>query len=212
MNSDGDPQTALRETFAAVHMQTPLDETIRRGRQLRTRRRRMAGITGVACAAAVAGGVLAVGLAPGGARPDNVGRGNGDQLTAYSVTKGPHDTVVVRVWQLGDPAGLQRMLRADGVPAHVAFQGGTLSDDPPIPRSCQNVNMSDEANAQLQGKIIGPPSTRPGPFHGLQGVTLTLNVAAIPKKIGINLTVQLYSHSWGWSLGLVQRTPQCTGS
>jgi hypothetical protein len=213
MSDDLDPQTALREAFAGVHMHRPLDETIRRGRRLRGRRRRAA-IAAVACAAAVAGGALSAGLVPGGARPNNTsGHANRGQLTAYTVTKGPHDTVIVRIWQLGDPAGLQRLLRADGVPAHVAFEGGELSDDPPLPRACQNVNMSDVANANLQGKIIGPmqlPSGGPG--NRLQMVTLTINVAAIPKNIGLNLTVQLYAHSSGWSLGLVQRTPQCTGS
>ncbi len=211
MNPDNDPQTTLRESFAGVHMDTPVADTIRRGRQLRVRRRRTSGIAAVACAAAVAGGALAAAVAhDAGSTP---GTANGDQLTAYTVTKGPHDTVIVRVWQLGNPAGLQRMLRADGVPAHVAFQGGTLSDDPPLPSSCQNVDMSDQANAQLQGKILGPPTLGLGhaPLDRLQMVTLTINVAAIPKNIGINLTVQLYAHSSGWSLGLVQRTPQCTG-
>jgi hypothetical protein len=211
MSDDLDPQTAVRESFAGVHMDRPLDETIRRGRQLRARRRR-AGIAAIACAAAVAGGALTAGLVPGGARPNSTsGHANGSQLTAYAVTKGPHDTVIVRIWQLGNPAGLQRLLRADGVPAHVAFQGGTLSDDPPLPRSCQNVNMSNQANAQLQGKIIGQNQLPPkGNF--LQMVTLTIDVAAIPKNIGLNLTVQLYAHSSGWSLGLVQRTPRCNGS
>jgi hypothetical protein len=82
-----------------------------------------------------------------------------------------------------------------------------LSDDPPLPRACENVGMSDAANAQLQGKIIAPS------LHGYpRTIALTINPAAIPKNVGLNLTVQLYAHSWGWSLGLVQRTPQCTGS
>jgi hypothetical protein len=214
MSDDLDPQTALRESFAGVHMDLPLDETIRRGRQLRVRRRR-AGIAAIACAAAVAGGALTAGLVPGGARPNSTsGLASGGQLAAYTVTKGPHDTVIVRIWQLGNPAGLQRVLRADGVPAHVAFQGGTLSDDPPLPRSCQNVNMSTVANVELQGKIIGQNQmpSRGSPGDRLEMVTLTINVAAIPKNIGLNLTVQLYANSSGWSLGLVQRTPQCTGS
>jgi hypothetical protein len=177
MSDDLDPQAVLGESFAGVHMGRPLEDTIRRGRQLRVRRRRAAGIAGIACAAAIASGALTAGLVHGSAQPAHTnGPGNGGRLTAYTVTKGPNDTVIVRIWQLGDPAGLQAMLRADGVPAHVAFQGGTLSDDPPLPRSCQKVDMSDQANAELQGKIIAPnqpPSA--GSFNRLQMITLTIN-------------------------------------
>jgi len=36
-----------------------------------------------------------------------------------------------------EPMDVQRTLRADGVPATVAFQGGELSDAPPLPRGCR---------------------------------------------------------------------------
>src|SRR5258708_32772406 len=36
-----------------------------------------------------------------------------------------------------EPMDVQRTLRADGVPATVAFQGGELSDTPPLPRGCR---------------------------------------------------------------------------
>jgi hypothetical protein len=210
VNTDSELQSALRKSVAGAHLDTSLDETIQRGRHLRTRRR-MATIAGLACIAAISGGALtAIGLAPdragGPAAAQLPGTAPHDRLTAWTVTKGPGGTVTVLVRELGDPAGLQRALRADGVPAHVAFQGGTLSDDPPLPRACGNVGMSDAANAQLQGKIIAPSHRAP------RTIALTINAAAIPKNVGLNLTVQLYADSWGWSLGLVQRTPQCTGS
>jgi hypothetical protein len=103
---------------------------------------------------------------------------------------------------------MQRTLRADGVPAHVAFQGGVLSDTPPLPRRCLNTSLSDEANAQLQGKILGNsfmPEVR-------DGIALVIHANEIPKGIGLNLTVQSGSNGWGWSLGLVRASPECTGS
>jgi hypothetical protein len=207
MNTDSELLTAVRESFAGVYLKTPLDATIRRGHELRLRRR-MAGITGAALI--VGGAVLAVaGLAPGGAgRPTTTGTpAPPSRLAAWTVTKGPDHTVTILVRQLRDPAGLERTLRADGVPTTVAFQGGMISDTPPLPRGCRNVAMSDAANAELQGKILGPPfMADPRVF------AMTIHTAEIPKGIGLNITVQWAARSWGWSLGLVQATPQCTGS
>ena len=114
-------------------------------------------------------------------------------------------TVLVR--QLRDPAGLRRTLRADGIPAAVAFQRGMLSDTPPLPRTCRDVHMSDAANAELQGRIIGP-GLAPDP----RAVALVIHAAEIPPGIGLNLTVQSNQSGYGWSLGLVRASPACTGS
>ena len=45
----------------------------------------------------------------------------GMHLTAWTVDKRADGTVYVRINQLRDPGGLQRKLRADGVPASVVF-------------------------------------------------------------------------------------------
>jgi hypothetical protein len=213
MNSESDLLTAVGESFAKVQLAAPLDATIRRGRALRARRRR----TRLAGAMAVAGaaGLTAAGLASGGAAP-SAGTATGTvspgpvhfRTAGWSVTEGPGKTVTVLIRQLSDPAGLQRALRADGVPAAVAFQGGTLSDTPPLPRACSNTGLTPEQDANLQGKILGPP----GGMNPLAKVALTIHTAEIPKGIGLNLTVQSSANSWGWSLGLVQATARCTGS
>jgi hypothetical protein len=114
----------------------------------------------------------------------------------------------VTVRQLTDVAGLQRTLRADGIPARVTFLVGRPSDSPPLPVGCRNVAMSDEANAHLQGKILGPLGVHP------RGIVLTLYPRAIPHGIGIYLAIQPGSgHGFGWGLGLdlVQATQACTG-
>jgi hypothetical protein len=208
MNTDDELLTATRESFARAHLTTPLDATIRRGRQLRGRRR-IAGIAGAIVI--VAGSVLtAAALLPGGAAgtaplPSGPVRFH---TTAWTVAKGPDRTVTVLVRQLSDPAGLQRALRADGVPAAVAFQGGVLSDTPPLPRSCRNTGLTPEADAHLQSLILGAPGNPAA--HVM--VALTIHAAEIPKGIGLNLTVQSSTNSYGWSLGLVRATPACTGS
>ncbi|MGI8451065.1 MAG: hypothetical protein ACR2MP_28565 [Streptosporangiaceae bacterium] len=67
--------------------------------------------------------------------------------------------------------------------------------------------MAQEPNADLQGKIIGP-GMAPDP----RSVALVIHTTEIPRGIGLNLTVQVNRHGYGWSLGLVQTSPACTGS
>jgi len=216
MNTDSELLTAVRESFAGARLNVPLDATIRRGRTLRTRRR-AAGLAGAAVVIA-GGAALATALlvpagparpVPSGPGPAASGTGHSPtRLAAWTVTEGPDHTVTILIRELRDPAGMQRILRADGVPAHVAFQGGTLSDTPPLPRRCLDTSLSNEADAQLQGKILGNslvPEVR-------SGIALVIHANEIPKGIGLNLTVQSSSNSWGWSLGLVLASPECTSS
>ncbi len=206
--------TAVRESFGGARLSAPLDATVRRGRALRTRRR----IGGAAAAIAVAAGLGVAGLgvaglvsgggaqpAPGHAPPSSPMPQT--RLAAWTVTKGPGQQVKIMVRELRDPAGLQRTLRADGVPVTVAFQGGELSDTPPLPPACHPVRMTDEANAELQGRILGPGMSRDP-----RVIALVIHAAQIPRGIGLNLTVQSHAAGYGWSLGLVQASPACTGS
>lgn len=197
--NDNEVLAAVRDSFSEVHMHTPLEQTLRRGRVLRARRRgyRAAALAGAAAIAAVAA-VTTANLGTSARTP---------ALAAWTVTVGPDHTVSVTIRQLSDAAGLQRTLRDDGVPARVTFQPGTPSDSPPLPAGCRNVSMSDTENANLQSKILGPPG-------GISnGVALTLHPQAIPHGVGIFLAIESgsNSHTWGWGLDLVQATQSCTG-
>jgi hypothetical protein len=227
--NDDQVMTAVRESFAGVRLDRPLEQTIRRGRVLRGRSRayRAAGVAGVAAIAGVtAVAVTGLGHAghPGPAsanrgvaitgtlRPPTAIAGSGGPggtLDAWTVTAGPGGAIEVTVRQLENAAGLQNALRAAGIPVQVAFQAGQPSDSPPLPTDCKSVTMSDEANADLQGKILGMPM----PPAGGEGIALTIYPRQIPKGIGIYLAIQSGSNSrdWGWGLDLVQATPACTG-
>jgi hypothetical protein len=50
------------------------------------------------------------------------------QLAAWTVVKQADGTVLVKIREFRDPAGLQRELRADGIPASVKFNPANLVD------------------------------------------------------------------------------------
>jgi hypothetical protein len=220
--NDDQVMTAVRESFEGVRMDRPLADTVRRGRTLRARRRagRAAGVAGVAVIAGVTA-VAITGLgrpAPvytepvyGNPTPGATAAG-GARLDAWTVTKGTNGEVYVTIRQLRDAAGLQRALRADGVPARVAFSAGIPSDSPPLPAGCANVTMPLQQNVDLQAKILDMT-----PMNPQAGIALGLYASEIPNGIGIYLAVRPPvresngSVDWSWGLDLVQATPGCTG-
>jgi hypothetical protein len=234
--NDDQIMTAVRDSFAQVRLDVPLERTVRRGRALRGRSRRyqLAGVAGVAAVAGVTaaavtglgrtsaptsasshatttlGGGQGTPRASAVAGPGGTGT-DGTRLDAWTVTKNPNGIVDVTIRQLSDAAGLQAALRADGVPARVAFQPGIPSDTPPLPAGCTMAAMSDEADANLQGKILGMV-----PMDPMKGIALTIDTRQIPSGVGIYLAVQPGvaengGTEWGWGLDLVKTAPACTG-
>ena len=115
--NDDELMTAVRESFTDVHSATPVEQIVSRSRTVRTRRRipAMAAALAVVAAAATAVTMLLPGHQP--SRPVTA------RLAAWTVVKQADGTVYVTVRELRDPAGLQRTLRADGIPASVTFTG-----------------------------------------------------------------------------------------
>jgi hypothetical protein len=128
--NDDELMTLVREQRTAVPMTTSVDEIFDRGNTLRTRNRipRVTGALAVAAGAAVAVAAIIPGghAAPGQAAPKA-------QLAAFTVTKQADGDVKVIIRQLSDAKGLAAALRADDVPAFVAYasQGpATCGGDP----------------------------------------------------------------------------------
>ncbi|MBO0833573.1 MAG: hypothetical protein J2P29_16555, partial [Actinobacteria bacterium] len=134
---------------------------------------------------------------------------------AWTVVKRPDGVVLVKISQLRDPAGLQRALRADGIPAAVAFQSAhQMSLTPPLPRECHDTGLSDKASTELQEKILEDgvsPLVRLPDGHFGMVVAMGIRPAAIPQGLGLNITVNWAPSGWGWSLGLVKASRECTG-
>ena len=183
--NDNELITALRQSFTDVHATTPVEQIARRSRVVRARRRipRVAGAAGVAGAAAL----TAIALLPA-SQP-------AVHLAAWTVVRHADGSIYVTINQLLDPAGLQKTLRADGVPASVTF----FSQEPP--RSCQPYTGGDEAG--LIGKIFQ---------HLPQANVTIIHPSAIPRGAGLEINP---NPSGGQlpaiAVGLVAASPQCTG-
>jgi hypothetical protein len=185
--------TAVREPFTGVHMNIPVEQIVSRGRAVRARRR----IPGMAGALAVAAGAaLAVtALLPAGHQP-------GIRLAAWTVARQADGTVHVTIRQLRDPVGLQRQLRADGVPASVTFFG---QQNP----SCRDYPA---ASPGLTRRVISPYQG-----NSRRDTVLVIHPSALPDDAGVQIGASRVQHPGQGGVaiailtGLVQASPQCTG-
>lgn len=150
-----------------------------------------AGLAGAAAAAAV----LAIAMShpgsdPGrrpGSRPGS-GAPAGAQLAAWTVTRQPDGAVSLTIRDIRDPAGLQRRLRADGVPASINTAGN---------QACQEY----------------PPSTTLGQVFQLhqgagQATTIIIHPSSLPSGAGVEISGKVS----GFMMHLVRTSQQCTGS
>jgi hypothetical protein len=198
--NDDELMTAVRESFTGVHSRTPVETIVSRSRAVRARRR----IPGMAGALAVAAGAaIAVTTLPGSHQPSHPVTA---RLAAWTVTKQADGDIAVTIRELRDPAGLQRTLRADGVPASVRFFPSRHQPNP-----CQGYDGSQ----RLYHKVLH--ELRPGNL-GENSILLIIHPSALPHGAGVGLQVTGIAgnpqrpglHSLG--IALVQASPQCTGS
>jgi hypothetical protein len=173
--TDDDVLTAVRDclinardSVAGEQMATSAGDIITRVRRRRLR-------YGLAAAAVIAA-VTALTLLPGSG---SHGGGDGTtpvRLAAWTVSARPGGRVRVTIRDLRNPAGLQRQLRADGVPATVRFTSQ-------IPRPCLYYPEPARHPFRLLDRIF-PQNSQAG------GRTVfTINPAAIPAPIGLWINV-----------------------
>ena len=188
--NDDELTTMVKASVTDVHMTIPAEQIISRSRAIRNRRR----IPGLAAGmAVVAAAVLAVtALLPGHSATVQPGI----HLTAWTVVKHADGTVYVRINQLRDPGGLQRKLRADGVPASVVFGNPVKVQQKP----CQwyHGNVSG-----LLPKVV--PSIAPGLGHAI----LAIRPSALPAGAGVQIITLTNLSRIG--VRLVATSQGCTG-
>jgi hypothetical protein len=114
--NDDDLITAVRLGASGVRMSVREERIISRSHQIRAGRRLRAA---AAVLAAATGLVVAV-TALAASAPSH---SSAVRLTAWTVVSKPGGIVAVTIRDLRDPAGLERRLRADGIPASVTYHG-----------------------------------------------------------------------------------------
>lgn len=190
--NDDELLTAVREQRTKVPMTVPVEQVIRRGRAVRARRR-IPGLAAVLTVVAVS--VFAVtALLPSGhpASPQP-----GIQLAAWTVVRHADGMVYVTIRELRDPAGLQRTLRADGVPASVTF-----GNQPNVqPNPCQSYG-----HPELLPKVL-TLSGAPGQPRG-HAIVIAIHPSALPSGAG----VQIITSQADVGVHLVTASQECTGS
>jgi len=195
--NDDELITILREQRDKVPMNTPVEQIISRGRAVRARRRVPAVAGALGAAAAVA---FAVSAALPASHPAS---GPRPQLAAWTVDRQADGSIRVTIRELRDPAGLQRTLRADGVPVSVTF---TDQRNP----ACQGYpgGGSQSQRRHLLGSVATPAGGRN---------VMVIHPSALPSGAGLQIDA-LFQHypgpggSFQVGVGLVQARPQCTGS
>ena len=178
----------------------------------RGNRRLAAGITAGAAGAAV---VLSLGLSgvfgSASRQPSHPAHA---QLAAWTVVKQADGTVLVKIREFRDPAGLQRRLRADGVPANVTFNPANLVSKSAwaIVHFKGNPCQEYSGGEGLAQNVV----TGGSPFT----VGMFVHPSAIPRGAGVqfvassNLGYASPQRNQSFDLfeWLVQPSPQCTGS
>jgi len=205
--NDPDVITAVKASYAGVHMDVPLDAIVRRGRRLRAQRR-LPGLAGAAGTVAALALALAA-LVPGGGGARAPGGSTGTaRLAAWTVASQPGGGVRVTLrWPgIRDVAGLQDKLRADGIPARVAHIG-YLRPPLNVP-GCQVFGDGSTGpggiSHALWHKIFYGPHTGPQSNHAFW-----VYRSAIPRGLGVLVDIY-YDGTFG--LYVVKASPQCTGT
>ncbi len=194
----------VRDSLREAHPSIPAGEIIARARRRRVRRRLIPGMTGalaLAAGAAVAVTALLPASHPASHRP-------GFQLTAWTVVMQPGGNIKVSIHELRNPAGLQRRLRADGVPATVTFVGQQNPACRPWPGAGVYGRHTSAGNTLFSKVFPADPGAPSG--------VIVIRPSALPSGGGVKLEAALRGHGPRAFIeigaGLVHASQRCTGS
>jgi hypothetical protein len=174
----------------------------------------LAGAAGIAACVALALAALlsGIGASTGQAR-----------LAAWTVVKQPGGSVMITLHQVRDPARLQQTLRADGIPAKVFVNRQKVENSLDVP-GCRvhPLGVPGGTPVALWRRVFYGPHTK------VASNTFWVYPSAIPHERGVVIVIHYgpaklsnRNHPIGTDLGygvdgyslyLVNATPECTGS
>jgi hypothetical protein len=193
----------------------------------RRRRRLRYKLTGLATSAVVAAGTAGavIALAPASHQPRV-------QLAAWTVTKLADGNIKVTIRELKDPAGLQRKLRADGVPASVTFAShqdpacrlypaGTPGQPPHNTPLLHRV--FPKPYQRSHGPVIRPGRARSIVAHGRSNrlphspytVLIVIHPSALPGNAGVQIATVYRGQRGAQAVDMptvVHASRRCTGT
>jgi hypothetical protein len=195
-------------------------------RHRRRARRRLTGLAAGAAAVAAGAAVAVTALTPASPPPRA-------QLAAWTVVEHSDGNITVTISQLLDPAALQGMLRADGVPASVTFAGQQNPACQPYPGGAgtglfgqvvqhmsgqvvQQQGQPKQVAEHRQGQPEGAGQPKLVPHRQGQANAMTIDRSALPSGAGLQISATNVpgapAPGFMVSVGLVSASPQCTGS
>jgi hypothetical protein len=168
MNEHDDVMCLVRESFAGLRMDMPVEKVFAASRA--RRRRQLSGLT--AAVATAAGAAVAMTLTLGGPAPARSGnpppaRPGPVKLAAFSVTNGPGDTTTLILYQgpkypALDPTALREDLAQHGIPALVTvgtFCRATAGAPAGLGQVVHPSNLADGSGMVIDGHAM-PSGTR----------------------------------------------------
>lgn len=226
--SERDVLCLVSDSLAPVALPEPprLEVIVARGRTVRRRRARrvvpgvLAGMAAalLALMALSAGHQAARQAAPGTGRQRS--QAPAAELTAWTVTRQADGDIRVTVRELRDPAGLQRTLRADGVPASVTFFGhqNLACRQYPFNRATLNRVFPPGLRRIHRAVLVSPPTVHlPSGVRPVPEIIL-IRPSALPRRAGVQLNVRLvtvappaHARVYVAAPSLVYASPECTG-
>jgi hypothetical protein len=183
--NDDDIATALRDSVTGVHMTIPTGHIIDRGRAIRAQRR-VPGITAGALVLVAGAGISVTAIHTTGHHQPTV------QLAAWTVVKEPDGNVTVTLRDLKDIAGLQRKLRADGVPASVTSRGHQNPSCRPYPASRAVLDkVFRQPQPPAKRHTWSAKSAKSVPINPLNVKVLLIHPSSLPAGTGVQLDFTL---------------------
>jgi hypothetical protein len=196
---------------ADFRMTTPEDQIIGRGRATRARRQvRRFAAGALATGALATAAVVAAATAPHSAGQSDV------TLAAWTVKSEGNGTIKVTIRELRDRAGLQRKLRAEGVPINLRYFG---EPNPPCRVYLIRFRVPGHPGKTYAGGGVDPGARiiQYGNSGPKSPVVFIIRPSAIPAHAGIAVWVAspaLYARYSDWAIAtaLVHASPRCTGT